>query len=496
MNQKSLRQNKEDDLSFDKSLSITDFSEEMAIQSGTAPKRRLISDVSFYDGISRVKSHWKVLISGQVLSFFLALSGAMGSSLFYECNVSLPTTQAALVFLFMSFHILNLFKQKDTTQRTQDKNNTGISKRKIFSYGRERGGVKNQDDDIRVEDLALGKTVSLDSQKQSSSSPHTFLGCVQLNVPWWAYFIFSFITVEATYFTFLSYKYTTLMSAALLDNFNIFAAMIASRLILKRRYSWRHLTGVFICLLGVVFNIFSDVEEARDETSEGDIASQFEAKEYPHRLIGDLLAILGGVLFGVCDVGIELIVKNFGGVDEYLGCVGFFGFFISIVQAAIIERSAIAKFLSPDEISMEKFEEYDSPYDAPRTCTQNHALALLLAYTFAGYLFNYGMSRFLTVSETALLMISILTADLWSVLFTVFAQHIMPSHFFFIAFVIVIAGVVIYEMSPSPLGASEDLQIHKEIEIEDRPEDKFEMSNISLSWESQDFNEMKNKEIV
>merc|ERR550539_935539 len=132
MNQKSLRQNKEDDLSFDKSLSITDFSEEMAIQSGTAPKRRLISDVSFYDGISRVKSHWKVLISGQVLSFFLALSGAMGSSLFYECNVSLPTTQAALVFLFMSFHILNLFKQKDTTQRTQDKNNTGISKRKIF----------------------------------------------------------------------------------------------------------------------------------------------------------------------------------------------------------------------------------------------------------------------------------------------------------------------------------------------------------------------------
>lgn len=76
---------------------------------------------------------------------------------------------------------------------------------------------------------------------------------------------------------------------------------------------------------------------------------QLEAIQYLNHILGDCLAIIGGLLFGLCDVIIEWNVKNVGGPDEYLGCVGIFGFVISVVQASVIERVAISNFFSQRE---------------------------------------------------------------------------------------------------------------------------------------------------
>jgi len=460
------------------------------------------------EGCQRFLAHWRILLLGQLLSLLLACSSALSASMHFECNISSPTFQTALVFSLMSFHALALVKKKVVA--TEQTSLVDIS----VAEGMAAGGASN---------LSLGDSISMDSmdaevnhrQRQhgtftnsnsnttSSTSPssaseisltpksHSMCcGVLSLNLPWWSYAAFAFIGVEASYFTFLAYRYTTLPSAALLDNTNILAAMIGSRLILKRRYSATHVLGALICCIGVVFNLFSDFEKAQvDVTTVDDFAEQTEVEEYPMRMLGDILAIIGGLLVGFSDVLIELFVKDFVSIHEFLGCVGIWGTLIAAVQAMIMERSQIVKIFSVGEgnamTTKEIYEAYaDDPFNAPRSCSREMAMSLVFGYAVSTYLFNYSMSRFLSVSESALMTLSLLTADLYSVIFTVVAEHIPPTGMFYLAFVLVVVGVIVYEIAPSPLGDAEDLGMERGIELEKEKLQNFGMNHVELSWGS------------
>ncbi len=526
------RHNNDDDVSYDddsfstQELSFND-TERSVKPSSRGSGGRIVEGmgISFSDGIARLKSHWRVLAAGQVISFLIATTGAMSSSLYYECNISIPSTQAILVFAFMGLHFFNLLtrkfrKRKGSSSQKSNSSNLSSSKtrRNFFASGadsnansNENGGGGGGEMQMQQGDLALGKSISLDSHElrrvqdakannadPSSLAPYSLFG-INIHAPIWAYFIIAVISVQATTFASYAMRYTSLMSASVLDNSNIFAAMIGSRIILKRRYSLFHILGALVCFLGVLLNIVADYKRDQiDPESLDDAFAELESDEYPNRIIGDILAISGGIFFGLSDVIIEIIVKNFGGVHEYLGCVGLFGACVAVLQAVIFERAAISKFIGIEEITIEEFEQFENPNDAPRTCSQMNALGLLLGAAISGYLVIALTTRFLTLSESALLTISILSADLWAVLFTVFAQHILPSPLFYVAFVLSILGVIVYEMSPSPLGAAEDLRIHKEIELESNMNiNIFEISNISMSWESQQSSgSNKGREIV
>ena len=453
------------------------------------------------EGLRRFLAHWRILLLGQFLSVLLACSSALSASMHFECNISSPTFQTALVFSLMSFHAFALVKKNKFTAEEK----TGLDSREDGQRRPQDGGATN---------AALGSSFSLDStdgqedRRQSNLSgidekdngtesvivlppgSHSMCcGVLPLNVPWWSYAIFAFILVEASYFTFLAYRYTTLPSCALLDNTNILAAMIGSRLILKRRYSWTHVLGAMICCIGVVLNLASDFRKAKEDPAMiDDDAALTEAEEYPRRMLGDFLSILGGLLVGLSDVLIELLLKDFVSIHEYLGSVGIWGTFIAAVQAIIMERTQIAKiFAGGEENTMttkEIYESYpDDPFDAPRTCSRNMAMSLVFGYAISTYLFNYSMTRFLSVSESALLTLSLLTADLYSVIFTVVAEHIPPTGLFYVAFVTVIVGVVVYEMAPSPLGNAEDLEMESGIELE-REKSYFGINDVQLSWGS------------
>eukprot|EP00977_Amphora_coffeiformis_P001548 scaffold296_cov102-Amphora_coffeaeformis.AAC.36 len=87
-----------------------------------------------------------------------------------------------------------------------------------------------------------------------------------------------------------------------------------------------------------------------------------------------------------------------------------------------------------------------------------------------------GASIFLIMSEAAFFNLSLLTGDLWSVLFSIVAERIIPQSLFFVALVFVISGVVIYEMAPSPVlednkGWHEQLaQIHSDFNMPNKDE--------------------------
>jgi len=474
-------------VSYDPSLNSVDISiDNQSMKQPTGLTASIKNTVS--EGIHRFLAHWRIILLGQFLSVLLACSSALSASMHFECNISSPTFQTTLVFSLMSLHAFALIRKNKFT--AEEKSGLGIREDANAALG-SSFSLDGQEDGQQQQQQ--GNSSGIDENDPGSESvlppkSHSMCcGILPLNVPWWSYAIFAFILVEASYFTFLAYRYTTLPSASLLDNTNILAAMIGSRLILKRRYSWTHVLGAMICCVGVVFNLASDFQKTKEDAAMiDDDAEKTEAEEYPRRMLGDILAIFGGLIVGLSDVLIELLLKDFVSIHEYLGGVGIWGTFIAAAQAIIMERTQIAKmFAGGEESSMttqEIYEAYaDDPFDGPRSCSRETAMSLVFGYALSTYLFNYCIVRFLSVSESALLTLSLLTADLYSVIFTVVAEHIPPTGLFYVAFVTVIVGVVVYEMAPSPLGNAEDLEMERGIEL-DREKSFFGISNVQLSW--------------
>mmetsp|Transcript_1723 Transcript_1723/g.2275 ORF Transcript_1723/g.2275 Transcript_1723/m.2275 type:complete len:521 (-) Transcript_1723:3444-5006(-) len=506
----------DDEISYDQSIKSAEVSvdtkdSELKHDTKKPLLTRLKKDFSISEGIIRFRAHWKVIVAGQLISFFMAFAGALTSTIYYDCNLSFPSLQLALVFFVMSLFLIEHAKQLKQAKQKQAEEKRGLSMTKTRSgrqfYSIDARGNKLPKIDENADNLSLGQSVSIDSfdhrndiptsehteeAAAATTHPQLFWGRfqIQLTLSNWVYFFLALVLVEATYFGYLALSYTDFMSAAILDNLNIVAAMVMSRLILKRRYSWSHVLGALICIIGTGLNLISDYEESNVDISDvDDKFKQQNITEYPYRSTGDMLAIFGGILFGCGDVFIEIVVKEFSGFSEYVGMIGFYGAIIAGIQAIILDRNEIAKMFSSQQILSDDLGNYENNLDAPRTCPQSNAFILLGAYVFVGFIFNWGLAKFLKVSEAALLTISLLTSDLWAVFFTVVIQHVSPSLLFYVAFVTVLVGVLVYEMSPSPLGNAEDLQIHKDIEMEVQ-QDPFEISNISLSWDSHNSREV------
>ena len=138
-----------------------------------------------------------------------------------------------------------------------------------------------------------------------------------------------------------------------------------------------------------------------------------------------------------------------GDTTEYLGMIGLFGFCISFVQSLVLEQDDIRKFFGNKENDDE--DDTDIDIDSSVTMCSLHIRFILLfsfvGVTMLGYI---GASRFLIISEAAFFNLSLLTGDLWSVVFSVVAERIVPQPLFFAALASVLSGVVLYEMAPSP----------------------------------------------
>jgi hypothetical protein len=139
-----------------------------------------------------------------------------------------------------------------------------------------------------------------------------------------------------------------------------------------------------------------------------------------------------------------------GDTTEYLGMIGLFGFCISFVQSLVLEQDDIRKFFGNKE---NDDDEDDTDIDIGSSATMcSLPIGFILLFSFVGVtMLSYiGASRFLIISEAAFFNLSLLTGDLWSVVFSVVAERIVPQPLFFAALASVLSGVVLYEMAPSP----------------------------------------------
>jgi solute carrier family 35, member F1/2 len=415
-------------------------------------------------------TNWKALVLGQVLSVLLAGQGAVQATLYLKCDLSAPTFTVGVTYLFLSFHLVVVWRQSQRIvllRQHQSLNQDEEEQEEDFALEEcnddDGDGDPNGDDDT-----ASKQEPNNDSRTEafsiwspsSSSSSYTFFRLFPLHRPWYVYLIMAFLDIESNYVTVLAFRYTTLTSVTLFTALSIPSAMLVSKIFLGRQYTWLHLLGAVTCMTGVVFNVLQDYESDSNgswkdtnattttTTPNHNTSLAYGTAAYPHKLTGDLLAILGGLLYGLNDVLTEVCVQHNGGTSEYLGVVGFFAFGIAIAQGVLVEWDDIAEFFG------RTIGGTDDEQISSSTCPLWMGWSLYGSFVGLGVMAYAGGSHLLIISEAAFFNLSLLTGNLWSVGFSVVAERIVPQPLFFVALVFVVSGVVIYEMAPSPVVAA------------------------------------------
>ncbi|XVF65480.1 hypothetical protein PTKIN_Ptkin09bG0252700 [Pterospermum kingtungense] len=228
-----------------------------------------------------------------------------------------------------------------------------------------------------------------------------------LKAKWYYYVILGLVDVEANYLVVKAYQYTSITSVMLLDCWSIPSVMLLTFIFLKTKYRFRKIAGVIVCVAGLVMVVFSDVHT-------GDRSGGSNPRK------GDLLVIAGATLYAISNVSEEFLVKNADRV-ELMSFLGLFGAIISAIQISIIERSELKSIHWTAGAAFPFF---------------GFSLAMFLFYSFVPVL--------LKMSGSTMLNLSLLTSDMWAVVIRIFAYHEKVDWMYFLAFVAVAVGLIIY----------------------------------------------------
>ncbi|KAK8364957.1 hypothetical protein V6Z12_A02G018100 [Gossypium hirsutum] len=228
-----------------------------------------------------------------------------------------------------------------------------------------------------------------------------------LKAKWYYYVILGLVDVEANYLVVKAYQYTSITSVMLLDCWSIPSVMLLTYIFLKTKYRYRKIAGVIVCVAGLVMVVFSDVH-----------AGDRSGGSNPRK--GDLLVIAGATLYAISNVSEEFLVKNADRV-ELMSFLGLFGAIISAIQISIVERNEL------------KSIHWTAGAAFPFL---GFSLAMFLFYSFVPVL--------LKMSGSTMLNLSLLTSDMWAVVIRIFAYHEKVDWMYFLAFVAVAVGLIIY----------------------------------------------------
>ncbi|KAG9201429.1 hypothetical protein G6514_005801 [Epicoccum nigrum] len=297
----------------------------------------------------KTKQFWLTLLLGQVLAICIASTNTLSSLLANE-GTSIPAFQS-----FFNYVLLNLIYTSYT----------------IYKYGFKR----------------WTRLILVDG---------------------WRFFILAFFDVEGNYFVVLAYRYTTILSAQLINFWAIVVVVIISFFWLKVRYQFTQIAGILLCIggLGVIFG--SDQLTGNNSFGASDAVK------------GDLFALLGATLYGISNVFEEFLVSE-RPLYEVVGQLAFWGMFINGTQAGIFDRSSF------------------------RSATWNSKVGgYLTGYTFILSLFYSLAPVLFRLSSAAFFNISLLTGSFWGVAIGVKVLGLSIHWMYPIAFVLIILGQFLY----------------------------------------------------
>ncbi|KIW16161.1 hypothetical protein PV08_06212 [Exophiala spinifera] len=237
----------------------------------------------------------------------------------------------------------------------------------------------------------------------------------------WKYIILSFFDVEGNYFTVLAYRYTTILSAQLINFWAIVVVVILSFVLLKVRYHWAQVLGIFVCIGGMGLLLASDHITG---SNGGDVSSGNQLK-------GDLFALLGATFYGFSNVYEEWFVSG-RPLYEVIGQLAFWGMIINGAQAGIFDRHAF------------------------RTATWNGDVAgYLVGYTLILTIFYSLVPVLYRFASAAFQNISLLTGNFWGVIIGLRVFHLHVHWMYPIAFTLIMAGHFVYYFGKGVMGEAQ-----------------------------------------
>ncbi|GAA5879819.1 hypothetical protein JCM16303_004192 [Sporobolomyces ruberrimus] len=229
----------------------------------------------------------------------------------------------------------------------------------------------------------------------------------------WKYFILAAVDVEANFLVVKAYGYTSLLSCMLLDAWATPACMIFAFFLVKARYHWTQVLGVLICIGGLGLLVASDF---------------ITDKDYPAsaRVKGDIFMIIGATGYGLSNALEEFFVRQ-RPLYEIVGQMGFWGMFINGIQGAGLEHHLF----------------HTVTWNGTTIgCLIGYVCAMLFLYSLAPILFRLSSSPFYNLS--------ILTSDFFGLLIGLRVFGYKPYFLYFIAFPIVLVGLVVYFCAARP----------------------------------------------
>ncbi|KAJ7245111.1 DUF914-domain-containing protein [Mycena haematopus] len=241
-----------------------------------------------------------------------------------------------------------------------------------------------------------------------------FLGwCKMVARDGWRYVILAACDVEGNFMVVKAYQYTDLLSCMLLDAWAIPVCMTFSYIYMRPKYHWTQISGVFICIAGLGLLVGSD------ELTQKDWVAAARGK-------GDAFMVAGATLYGFTNATEEFFVRK-RPLYEVVGQLGMFGCIICGIQAAGLE------------------------HDGMKTATWNGAtIGLLIAYTAAMFILYTVAPLLYRMASSAYYNLSLLSSDWYGLIFGLGLYHYKPYWLYFIAFALVLSGLVTYFWHSTP----------------------------------------------
>ncbi|CAI0469444.1 unnamed protein product [Linum tenue] len=236
----------------------------------------------------------------------------------------------------------------------------------------------------------------------------------KLQVSWYLYLLVGFLEVQANFLRTKAYQFSSITSVTLLVCFTIPWAIILTRVFLGTRYSILQLVGSALCVVGLALVLLSDADGGGGEEKSGSMP-----------LLGDTLVIGASIFFAFSNVGQEFIVKDRGQMEmEMLSMLGVFGFLFSLVELSAFElRSLGSVDWSVDMI----------------WAIAGYTLSMFCSYSMIPWILKW--------SGATMFNLSILTSNMWAVVIRTFFYQQKMDWLYFLAFTVVILGLVIYAIN-------------------------------------------------
>ncbi|CUA70630.1 putative solute carrier family 35 member C320,08 [Schizosaccharomyces pombe 972h-] [Rhizoctonia solani] len=230
----------------------------------------------------------------------------------------------------------------------------------------------------------------------------------------WKYFILAACDVEGNFLVVKSYEFTNLLSCMLLDAWAIPACAFFAWIYMRPKYHWTQLIGILICVGGLGMLVASD-----HLTGTGQYPASSMVK-------GDLFMLAGATLYGFTNATEEFLVRK-RPLYEVVGQLGMYGMIINAIQASGLEHKEM------------------------REATWNGAvIGLLFAYTIAMFILYTTAPLIYRAASSVYYNLSLLSSDFYGLLFGLGLYKYRVYWLYFVAFAVIIVGLVTYFWHSTP----------------------------------------------